>query len=177
MALLYAILLLLVLLAAWLLTLLGMPGNWLMLAATAIYAFFMPPDSAAAIGWPVVIALAALAGLGELLELLTVTAGAAKAGGSKIGALTALAGSIAGGVLGVFVGLPIPMIGSLIGVLLFASLGAMAGAVFGEWMIGRNLGASLHVGKAAFWGRLLGTLGKMLVGAVMVVVAVAAMIL
>ena len=38
MAILFALLLMLILLACWLLTLLGLPGNWSMVAATAIYA-------------------------------------------------------------------------------------------------------------------------------------------
>ena len=39
------------------------------------------------------------------------------------------------------------------------------------------MGTSWRIGKAALWGRLAGTLGKMLLGAVMIVVVVAAMLL
>jgi len=38
MAIFFALLLILVLLACWAFTLMGMPGNWLMVAATAVYA-------------------------------------------------------------------------------------------------------------------------------------------
>jgi uncharacterized protein YqgC (DUF456 family) len=84
-----------------------------------------------------------------------------------------------GGAVGAFVGigLPIPVVGSVVGVLLFASLGALVGAVVGEKWKGRDWKASLHVGHGAFWGRLLGTLGKIWVGFLIVVVAVAALLL
>jgi hypothetical protein len=65
MDLLYVLLLITVLLACWMLTLVGMPGNWLMVVATAIYAYFMP----ATLGWKVVVVLAMLAALGEIVEL------------------------------------------------------------------------------------------------------------
>jgi hypothetical protein len=39
---------------------------------------------------------------------------------------------------------------------------------------GQSLEASLRIGKAAFWGRLLGTLAKAMIGAVMAGVAIAA---
>ena len=96
----FALLLIVVLLASWVLTLLGMPGNWLMVMATATYAYFVPVDSPATIGWKVVMALAVLASLGEILELLTATAGTVRAGGSRRGAGLALLGSMIGGLLG-----------------------------------------------------------------------------
>ncbi len=69
------------------------------------------------------------------------------------------------------------MIGSIVAAVLFAGLGAMVGALIGESWKGRGLGESWQVGKAAFWGRLLGTLAKVVVGSVMVVVAVVALVL
>ena len=86
-------------------------------------------------------------------------------------------GSIVGAVVGLFVGLPIPLAGSVIAALLFAGLGTMAGAMLGEVWAGRNLGASWPVGTAAFRGRLLGTLGKFLVGGLIVVTVVVALVL
>lgn len=177
MTVLFALLLLAVLLASWSLTLLGVPGNWLMVAATTIYAYFMPADSRAAITWQPVVILLVLASLGEILELLAGAAGTASAGGTKRGAALALAGSLLGGLLGVFIGVPIPLVGPIFAALLFAGVGAMAGAMLGETWAGKNVGASWRVGKAAFWGRLAGTLGKMLVGAVMIAVVLAALVL
>ena len=169
----FASLLITVLLASWVLTLLNMPGNWLMVLATAIYAYFVPVDSPATIGWKVVVVLLILAALGEILELVAGVVGTAKAGGSRRGAVLALLGSIAGGFIGILVGVPIPIVGPIFVALLFAGLGAMTGAMLGEIWAGKNVDTTWQIGKAAFWGRLAGTLGKILVGAVMVVVVVA----
>ncbi len=99
-----------------------------------------------------------------------------KAGGSRRSAALALVGSLIGGISGLAIGVPVPVIGSLVAAVLFAALGALAGAMIGESWKGRDLDQSLRVGKAAFWGRVLGTLAKALIGAVMVVVALAALI-
>jgi uncharacterized protein len=177
MTLLFALLLLTILLAGWALTLLGMPGNWLMVAATAMYAYFVPADSLAAISWQTVIIVLVLAGLGEIIEFLAGAAGTATVGGTKRGAALALVGSVCGGLLGVLIGVPIPLVGPIFAALLFAGLGAMAGAMLGETWAGKNVDTSWRVGKAAFWGRLAGTLGKILVGAVMIAVVLAALVL
>ena len=171
-----ALLLMAVLLAGWVLTLLGMPGNWLMVAATAAYAFFGPADSRAAIGWQVVASLAVLAALGELLELLAGAAGTARAGGGRRAAMLALAGSLAGGIVGLFIGLPIPLAGPVLAALLFAGLGAMAGAMLGEMRGGKDLRAVWQIGRAAFWGRMAGTLGKLCVGAAMLAIVAVALV-
>jgi uncharacterized protein YqgC (DUF456 family) len=176
MSLLFAMLLIVVLLAGWLLTLLGMPGNWLMVVATAIYAYLTRAQSHAAVGWKVVALLVVLAALGEVIELMAGATGAARAGGTRRAAILALIGSIGGAIFGIVVGLPIPLAGPIVAALLFAGLGAMAGAILGEMWAGRNLDASWQVGRAAFWGRLLGTLGKLLIGAVMVAIVLAALI-
>jgi uncharacterized protein YqgC (DUF456 family) len=176
MTLLWAFLLGLALAIGWLLTLLGMPGNWLIVAATALYAYAAPGDSRLAIGWPVVAVLAGLAILGEVVELVAGAMGVAKAGGSRRSAVLALLGSVAGALVGIFIGIPIPVVGSLIAAVLFAGIGALAGAMLGESWKGRSLDQSLTVGKAAFWGRLFGTLAKTLIGTVMAVVALVSLI-
>jgi uncharacterized protein len=176
MTLVFVALLVVTLLAGWLLTLLSMPGNWLMVLATAVYAYFIPPDSRAAIGWKVVVAILIMAILGEVVELVAGAAGTAKAGGSRRSVLLALTGSILGSILGLFVGLPIPVLGSVIAALLFAGVGALAGAMLGEMSVGRNLDASWRIGKAAFRGRLTGTLAKTAVGTAILLVVVVALI-
>ncbi len=175
MTFLFALFLIVVLVACCVLTLIGLPGNWMMVIAVAIYSFLMPVDSPAVLGWKVLLALVILAVVGEIVELLAAAAGTARAGGSRRSALLALAGSVAGGILGLFIGVPIPIIGSLFAALLFAGLGAMVGGILGEMWGGQSLELSWQVGKAAFQGRLLGTLGKLLVGAVMIIVVVAAL--
>ena len=177
MAVVFALILILLLLASWFLTLLGLPGNWLMVMVTAIYAYLVPAQSPAALGWKTVVAILVLAVFGEIVDLLASAIGVSKTGGSRRGAVMALVGSIGGGILGVFIGVPIPLIGSVIAAVFFAGLGAMAGAILGEISVGQQLDMSWRIGKAALWGRLAGTLGKMLLGAVMIVVVVAAMLM
>lgn len=82
---------------------------------------------------------------------------------------------IVGGILGVFLGIPIPVGGSIVAAVLFAGLGAMAGAILGETWAGQDLEATWRIDKLAFWGRLAGTLGKNLLGAVMAAVVVTAL--
>ena len=165
-----AILLVVVAFACWALNVIGLPGNWLIVALAATYAYFMPDERRLDISILSVVGLLALAVLGEAIEFLAGALGASKAGASKRGMALALVGSLMGGIAGIFV--PIPIIGPIV----CASLGALAGAVLGEQWKGRDLDESLSIGQAAFWGRLIGTLGKILVGCVMLVLIVASLI-
>jgi uncharacterized protein YqgC (DUF456 family) len=174
---LWASILLIILVLGCLLNLFGLPGNWINLAASAVYVFFTPPDERLSVSWWVVGAVLVLAILGEIVELLAGAAGAAKVGGSRRGAVLAILGSFVGGIVGAVLGMPIPIIGPVIAILLFASLGALAGAMVGEWWKGRDWEARWEVGHAAFWGRLLGTVGKISIGSVIVVVVMAALVL
>jgi len=177
MAIVWAVLFILAVFLFWFVNLLGLPGNWLIVAAAALYAWLIPHDARTAIGWPAVGVVTGLALLGEVVELAASAAGVKKHGGSWVGAVLALLGSVVGAIVGIIVGLPVPVIGSLLAALLFSGLGAMAGAVLGETVRGQSLDASLDIGHAAFWGRLLGTLAKVMIGAVMAGVAVAAVVL
>ena len=123
----WALLLVVIVVAAWLLTVIGMPGNWLVVTAAAVYAFLLPHDGRAAIGWPVVVALVGLAVLGEVVELVAGALGVQRVGGSRRSAVLALGGSVVGGIVGVIVGVPIPIIGSFVGAILFGGLGALTG--------------------------------------------------
>ncbi len=173
----WACLLVVALIVGWSINLFGLPGNWLNLAATICYVVFMPSDQRVSISWWVVGAVLFLAGLGELVELLAGAAGAAKVGGSRRGVVLALVGSFAGGLSGAIIGAPIPVVGSIIAILLFASLGALGGAMLGEWWKGRDWETRWQVGHAAFWGRLFGTVGKVSIGSVIVVVVLMALVL
>lgn len=161
---------------AWFAQLLGLPGNWLIVLAAAAYAWLFPEDSPLAISWHVVLALAALAVIGELAELAASAMGVAKAGGSRRGVVLAILGSIVGSVVGVIVGLPIPIVGSMVAAIVFGGLGALAGALVAEQSLGRDFDSSLEIGKAAFVGRLLGTVAKIVVCSMMCVVTLAAMV-
>jgi uncharacterized protein YqgC (DUF456 family) len=172
----WAALLLIVLIGGWVLNLFGLPGNWINLAATTVYAFFAPADQRLSIGWWIVGAVLVLAILGELVELIAGALGTAKAGGSRRSAVLAIVGSFIGGIVGAIIGAPIPVIGSLIAILLFASAGALVGAMLGEWWKGRDWEACRQVGHAAFWGRLFGTFGKFSVGAAIIFIVLVALV-
>jgi hypothetical protein len=62
----------------------------------------------------------------------------------------------------------------LIGSILFAGAGAWIGATLGERWGGKPLNESIKIGAVAFFGRLLGTAGKLLVGSMMVVLTMVA---
>ena len=169
--------LVLVLLASCGMTLLGLPGNWIMVAATALYIWLIPSDSAMSISWAVAVVLAGLAALAELAELAAGALGVAKVGGSRRSAAFAVGGSLMGSFLGLVIGLPIPVIGSVVAVVLFAGVGALCGAMLGEDTRGRDPGHGWRVGQAAFWGRLLGTAAKTFASVVMAAIVVGALIL
>lgn len=167
-----AILLVVLSLVCWALNLIGLPGNWLVLLLAAIYAYFMPDDRRVDLGLVTLIIMLVLAAIGEGVEFLAGALGTKTAGGSKRGAVLSLLGSLVGGIVGLFVPIPIPIIGSIIGALFFSGLGAMLGAAAGEQWKGRTVDESLKVGHAAFWGRLLGTAGKITIGCWMIGVLV-----
>lgn len=177
MSIVWATLLILILLVCWAVTWLGLPGNWLMLLVSAIYAWAGPSDSRVGMGTLPVIGLFFLAASGEVLEMAAAAFGTKKVGGSRRSAVLALIGSVGGGIVGVTVGLPIPFVGVVVAAVLFAGLGAMIGAMLGESWKGEAMDKSWHVGKAAFWGRMAGTLAKAGVGLLMICVALASLIL
>jgi uncharacterized protein len=172
MTFLWAMLLIFLLFIAWFTNILGLPGNWLMLACATLYWIWMPEESTGTIGTTLLLVLAGLAVLGEVLELIAGSAGVSKAGGTRRSAVYAILGSIGGALVGFVVGVPIPLVGPLVGSLLLGGFGAMAGAMLGERSAGRDWTQSMQVGQAAFWARALGTAAKMAVGFAMICVTV-----
>ncbi len=155
----------------WVAGVLGVPGNWGIVIAAALLAWLAPEEWAARVSWPGVGLLAGLAGLGELLEFIAGSAGVGQAGGSRRAMVLALVGSLIGAIAGLFIGLPIPVVGGLVASLICSGLGAAVGAVMGQRWLGRSWQETMSVGWAAFYGRLVGTLGKSICGAVMVSVS------
>jgi len=150
--------------AIWLLlTVLGLPGNWLMIAGTLAVAWWSWKAQPAApmFSTAVLVAACGLALTGELLELLAGLLGSRTAGGTRRGATGALLGALAGGILGTFL-IPLPILGSL--------LGTCAGAALGAWGLelsgGRTMRASLRSGLGAGLGRFFGTTAKLAIGLV-----------
>lgn len=171
-----AILLLLSLAIGWVLTLVAMPGNWLMVLAAAAYAWLGPQTGLIQIQWKTVIALTVLAVVGEIAEFAAGMVGARRAGGSRRAAVFSLIGSLIGAIGGATIGIPIPILGSAVAAVVGGALGAFAGAAFAEHTRGELAGHSLKVGQAAFWGRLLGTGAKSLIASVIAAVAVIALV-
>ena len=154
---------------AWLgLNLLGLPGNWLMIGATAGVAW-LQADKHLFSGWTL-LGIVFVAVVAEVLEFIAGAAGAAKAGASRKGAAGALVGGFIGAIAGTAL-VPIPVIGSLLG----ACMGAFAGTMLMEFAIGRSHAKAAKAGMGAGIGRFVGTTVKVLAGIVIwLIVAVAA---
>ena len=155
--------------AIWLaLDVLGLPGNWLMVAGTLLLAWLEPGMFSV---WTLV-AIVILAAAGEVLELLSGVWGARKGGAGRRGSAGALVGGVIGAIAGTF-WIPVPVLGSLVG--------ACAGACFGAWFLelrgGRDFRASFRAGVGAGVGRALGTVIKLAVGILLwLIIAIAAFV-
>jgi hypothetical protein len=160
----------------WALTLVGLPGNWLMVLAAACYAWLGPAAGNLQITWSTVWATAALAAGGEFAEFVAGMWGARRAGGSRRAAVFALVGSLVGAIAGGMLGIPIPLVGPPIAAVLGGALGALVGASLAEHSRGEQARQSWRVGQAAFWGRLLGTGVKTAVATAIAVVMVVALV-
>lgn len=160
--------------AAWFSCLLGLPGTWVMVGIAALHSWLVPDDSRCDISWNVVFVLIGLAVIGEVIESGLSAVGVKRLGGSWRGMVLAFFGSLGGAIIGGMIGVPVPVIGSLIGIILGAGLGALAGAALGELWKGRTLEESLQVGHAAFWGRLMGSMAKLIVASIMLAIALTA---
>lgn len=132
---------------------LGLPGNWMIAAVGLLGPWF-------GLGWWPLVALLALAGLAELLELGSALRTTRRSGAGRAGAWGAVLGGLVGGILATPL---LPLVGSLAG----ACVGAAVGAVLLEAYTRRHDSAGLgRIGWGAFLGTLLGRLGKALVGVV-----------
>lgn len=166
----WAVLLVAACAGAWCLTLFMLPGNWLIVGLAALFAWFYHEPNPLGLSWWVVATVAGLAVLGEILEMAAGAAGAAKEGGSRRGMILSVIGAAIGSIGGAIVGIPVPVVGSIVAALGGAAVGAFCGAYIGETWKGKNHSETLAVSKAALIGRILGTVGKLAVGVVMVVV-------
>ena len=159
---LYYVLLFIVDLAGMAITVMTLPGLWLMVAAAAVYALLTHGNY---IGWWTLAFLLLLATVAEIIEFTSSGAGAKRAGGGRAGLWGAILGGILGGIFLTFF-IPIPVFGTLVGV----CVGTFLGAMLGEYAFGREIGHSLKVGFGAAKGRLFGTFIKLGFGCVMLVI-------
>lgn len=148
------------------LTVMTLPGLWLMLAAAGIYAWL---TQGYFISWWTLAILLVLAGVAELIEFFSSGTGAKKAGGGRAGFWGAMIGGIVGGVVLSFALAFIPIFSTLIGV----CIGTFVGAMAGEMIAGRELGHSAWIGFGAARGRLFGTFIKLGFGCVMLCITMA----
>lgn len=169
-----ALVLLVVNVCAWCLNLLTLPGNWTIVAVTALFAAFAPTSAdTPRMSWLGVGILVGLAIVGEVCEFAASAAGAAKKGASRRAIVLSVVGAMVGSMIGIAGGtlIPIPIVGSLIGAVSGGALGAFAGAYLGEHWKGKTPAEKQSVAEGAFVGRFFGTFAKLAVGAIMVVVA------
>ncbi len=156
---LYVWLLILVLLnAVWLvLVLFGLPGNWLMVFSTVLFAWWKW-DEGLFSGWTLA-AIAVLALLGELIEFFAGMVGARKSGASWPASIAGLFGALLGAVVGTTM-FAVPLVGTVVGACLGAGLSVWAV----EASRGEHPDLSLRRGVGAGAGKLLGIVGKFALG-------------
>jgi uncharacterized protein YqgC (DUF456 family) len=149
-----------------------LPGNWFIALLTVLFALLVRGSEGMGLNWWCVGAVIGLAVLGEVIEFAAGAAGAAKSGGSRRGMVLAVVGAMGGSIAGAILGtmIPVPLIGNLIGAVLGGAVGAFGGAYAGEYWKGKNESERMAVGKAAMIGRVLGTVGKLGIGAIMMVI-------
>jgi len=150
------------------LVLFALPGNWLIVILTCLFAWWRWDDGVFSVY--TLIAIGILATLGELFEFFGGMGGAKKAGARWWGSLGALLGAIIGAVVCTFL-IPILMLGTVIG----ACVGAGIGAWVFEMAGGRRMEESARSGLGAGMGELVGITIKITLGfTIWLIVAVAA---
>ena len=151
---------LLILNAIWLLLVpFALPGNWLMVLLTALFAWWKWDQGVFSIY--TLVAITVLAVLGEVVEFFAGVGGAKKAGASWLASFAAIAGAIFGAIIGTFT-IPIPILGTLLGACIGAGLATLAV----ETLSGKKFDHSLKSGLGAGFGVFLGTGTKFILGIV-----------
>lgn len=140
-----------------LLSVFGLPGNWIMLILVAAYHFLLPGDSPLSL-WYWVIALA-IAVLGEVMEFFLQIKQAKKYGSSTTGTV--------GGVIGALIGAVMlaPFLFGL-GAFIGALGGAWAGCFVFELLRGQDSRTASRAATGCMFGRFLGTVCKLACGVV-----------
>lgn len=164
-------------LAAWLLNLIALPGNWLAVLAMGLYAWLGPESGRGQLGLVPLGLAFFVAVAGEVVEFAAGAVGARRAGASRRGTLMAIAGSILGAIAGGIIGFPIPVLGPVLAALLLGGLGAAAGAMLAEWLDGKPWRENWRIGHAAFWGRTTGTASKMAMGLLILLISLVAVLI
>jgi uncharacterized protein YqgC (DUF456 family) len=102
-------------------TFVGLPGHWVMIALALVVQLWRDQFL-----WYTIAAAIAVGVLAEVVEFLAGAAGAKMAGSSRRAAWAAIAGGLVGAILGTFVLAFIPLLGTVIGAALGAAVAAIA---------------------------------------------------
>jgi len=150
------------------LVLFGLPGNWLMVLTTSLFAWWTWNQRAFSGG--TLVAISVLAVLGELIEFLGGTVGARRAGASWRASFTGILGAIVGALAGTAM-FPVLFVGTIVG--------ACLGVALAVWIIETSRGEhpepSLQRAVGAGLGEFIGILSKFAIGVVIwLTIAVAA---
>ena len=167
---LWAALLILACVVMWVLTCLSLPGNWGIAALAGGFAWLYRDDPTHGLSWGIVTALLVLAAIGELVEFAASAAGAARHGASRRAMVLAAIGTFVGSLAGAIIGVPIPIIGPVVAAVGGGALGAFGGAYLGEIWKGKASQERMAVSSGALVGRILGSVAKLLLGIVMVII-------
>jgi uncharacterized protein YqgC (DUF456 family) len=132
-----------------------LPGNWLMIISTCLFAWWKWDTGL--FSWPLLIAITVLALIAELIEFFAGVGGAKKAGAGWLGALSAIAGAIVGAIIGTGF---MPVLGTMIG----ACMGAGLATWIVERITGKKHDESVQSGVGAGTGVLIGTICKFCIG-------------
>jgi uncharacterized protein YqgC (DUF456 family) len=130
-----------------------LPGTWLAVLV-AMLCWWWKPDL---FSWWTIAAAAALALVGEAIDLFASAAGAARTGGGRSAAMGSVVGGIAGAILGSMV---FPIIGTIIGAVVGAGVGA---AVAERGLRERTWRESAAVGAGAAAGKAVATVAKLVI--------------
>jgi uncharacterized protein YqgC (DUF456 family) len=148
----------------------GLPGTWMLIGLAALVelgdSLVLSGDAPLTFGWPLVAGCARLGLVGEAVEAGAGAAGTRLGGGTRRGMLGAIVGGVVGAIALTLL-LPIPLVGTLVGALLGTFVGAFVAEATGAASMGH--GRNLKAAFAATAGRLAGTLGKMAIAAVVLV--------
>jgi hypothetical protein len=136
----------------------ALPGILLIYAGMVLAAWI---EHFTRIGWPTLTILGVLTLLSFVADFASSVLGAKRVGASRL----AIIGSIVGGI----VGLPFGLAGLV--------FGPFIGAVVGEYVTQRKVGAAARVGVGTFVGLMIGTLAKIALAVTMIGVFVIAYLL
>jgi uncharacterized protein len=142
-----------------------LPGLWLMVGASAIYALI---TRAHYVGAKTLLTLFALALAAEILELALSGLAARQAGGSRRAAVGGIVGGVLGGIFLSFI--PVPVISTIVGI----CLGSFLGAAGFEMTAGDNPLHAFRVGVGAASGRFMGIVVKIVIGLAMLLLTLIA---